>query len=364
LYTRQKLGSFKMSLSTKQSKWFSSHILAWYTQHGRKHLPWQQKPNAYRIWVSEIMLQQTQVVTVIPYFNKFMERFPSLKALADATEDEVLQYWAGLGYYARGRNLLKAAKLLRDKGYTDLPNDRELLNELPGIGRSTAAAIVAAAYGTRAAILDGNVKRVLTRFFAIPGWPDQKQVSEQLWNLSDQLTPAQNVREYNQAMMDLGATLCVRTKPQCGICPLQSRCAGLAEGEPTVYPHKKPTKQNPLRRRIFLIVENAKQEILLERRPPTGIWGGLWSFPEFEEKEHALDWLEQQLAIAKFTQQEWPILRHQFSHFTLEIVPLHIVVKSHKPVMMSNAARQWQCAKESLNLGLATPIKRLLEMLV
>jgi len=349
-----------MLLSKTNAQWFSKKVIVWFEQHGRKHLPWQHAVNAYRVWISEIMLQQTQVVTVIPYYQRFMQRFPTLVDLAQATEDEVLPYWAGLGYYARARNLLKAAQWLHQNHFVDLPNDLELLNSLPGIGRSTAGAIVSLAYGTHAALLDGNVKRVLTRFFAIEGWPEQRAVNERLWGIAQHVTPKIGVQHYNQAMMDLGATLCTRTKPRCNECPLQTRCEAYASGNPTAFPHKKPTKEIPVRHHTFLILENNKQQILLERRPPAGIWGGLWSFPEFANQAAAIEWLERNLNAKEIIYEAWPTVTHQFSHFTLKISPLHVMVKSRKPVMMDNSAKEWFSIEQGLTLGIPAPVKRLL----
>lgn len=351
-----------MTSVQKKIQWFSEKVITWFKKNGRKHLPWQQSINAYRVWISEIMLQQTQVVTVISYYQRFLQRFPTLTDLALATEEEVLPYWAGLGYYARARNLLKAAKLLYEKGFVDLPNDIELLNSLPGIGRSTAGAIVSFAYGTAATILDGNVKRVLTRCFAIEGWPEQRVVNERLWEVAQQLTPHKYVQEYNQAMMDLGAMLCTRTKPKCSECPLQSDCEAYAQGNPTVFPHKKPAKKIPTRQSTFLIVENHGQQILLERRPPVGIWGGLWSFPEYINSEVALKWVNENFNSSEVIATEWPIVRHQFSHFILEILPLHVVVNSRKPVIMDGANREWFAKEKSLDLGIPAPVKRLIEL--
>lgn len=344
-----------------QQKWFAKKIVEWFAEHGRKHLPWQQSPNAYQVWISEIMLQQTQVATVIPYYQRFMERFPRLENLAQATEDEVLPYWAGLGYYARARNLLKAAKIVLENHHAQMPNELEALIALPGIGRSTAGAIVSLGHGVRASILDGNVKRVLTRFFAIPGWPDQRSVNEVLWELAEELTPTKNAAQYNQAMMDLGATLCTRTKPQCARCPLQARCTAYAQGEPTLYPHKKPLKAIPVRRSVFLIAENAQGQLLLERRPPSGIWGSLWSFPEFAETKLALEWVARSLKGKEIESAAWPVVTHQFSHFTLEIVPLRVLVKSRQSVMMDGTSKSWFLVHEGLELGVAAPVKRLLE---
>ncbi len=336
---------------------FAAAVLAWFDAHGRKHLPWQQNPTPYRVWVSEIMLQQTQVSTVIPYYETFMQRFPDVQALAAAPVDDVLHLWTGLGYYARARNLHKAAQVLvRDHG-DEFPLTVDEVAELPGIGRSTAGAILSLSRQQRAVILDGNVKRVLSRFHAVPDTgPAQEKI---LWPLADQHTPAKRVHHFNQAMMDLGATVCTRTKPACLLCPLQQACAGLAEGNPLVYPGKKASKTLPEKSVSLLVFLNARGEVLLEQRPAPGIWGGLWSFPE----SAAADVPE----LKQVMKTDWGIARpkveclevrdHVFSHYRLHMQP---VLVRQEPLQVSERPRQW-CKLQSLPaLGLPAPIKQML----
>jgi A/G-specific adenine glycosylase len=253
-------------------------LLRWWRAHGRHDLPWQRRRTPYRVWISEIMLQQTQVTTVIPYYRGFMARFPNLRALADAPLDEVLHLWSGLGYYARARNLHRAAQLIRDEYGGRFPRRFEQIAALPGIGRSTAGAILALARGERHAILDGNVRRVLARYHAIKGWSGEKRTEARLWALTEQHTPRNNVAAYTQAIMDLGATLCTRTRPRCNECPLASGCRAHALGRETAFPARRPKKARPVRRTRMLLV-TCVNRVLLERRPPAGVWGGLWSLP-------------------------------------------------------------------------------------
>jgi A/G-specific adenine glycosylase len=266
---------------------FPGRVLRWYEQHGRKNLPWQQR-DAYCIWVSEIMLQQTQVQTVIPYFERFMRSFPSVVALADADIDAVLDHWSGLGYYARARNLHSAARTVRDQHDGDFPKRFDDVVALPGIGRSTAGAIMALAYGERYPILDGNVKRVLARHGAIAGWPGKTDVAETLWRAAEEYMPQSGVREYTQAMMDLGATVCTRSRPQCDACPVHANCAARTAGTIDQYPGRKAKKTKPLKETTMVLAVSGGF-IYLERRPPAGIWGGLWSLPELS-KGQVGDW--------------------------------------------------------------------------
>ena len=253
---------------------FAAALLAWFDQYGRKHLPWQKNRSAYRVWVSEVMLQQTQANTAITYFESFMKRFPAVADLANASQDEVLRLWAGLGYYARGRNLHKSAQVIVNHYQGSFPNTIAALTKLPGIGRSTAGAIVSLAYNQPAAILDGNAKRVLARMYAIDGWPGKAQVNKQLWALAESHTPKKRCADYTQAMMDLGATLCTRSQPGCSQCPARTQCLAFKQGNPKDYPGKKPKKRLPSKHTQFLMVINHRGEILLEKRPAVGIWGG------------------------------------------------------------------------------------------
>ena len=258
---------------------FAARLIAWQETHGRHDLPWQQTRDTYRIWLSEIMLQQTQVGTVIPYYLRFLDRFPDIATLAAATQADVLGYWAGLGYYARGRNLHRAAQLIVSEHAGRFPAAAEQIAELPGIGRSTAAAIAAFAFGARGAILDGNVKRVLTRVFGIEGFPGKPAVERELWALAESLLPENGIEIYTQGIMDLGATLCTRSRPDCGECPMRGLCVAEREGSQARLPTAKPSRQIPERQSTVSIFFDGSS-VLLERRPPTGIWGGLLALPE------------------------------------------------------------------------------------
>jgi A/G-specific adenine glycosylase len=339
---------------------FSQQLLAWFDIAGRKDLPWQQNITPYRVWVSEIMLQQTQVTTVIDYYQRFMVRFPTVQSLADAPTDDVLALWTGLGYYARARNLHKAAKLVCEEFNGEFPHDHELLQQLPGVGRSTAAAIYSIACNGRAPILDGNVKRVLTRYAAIDGWPALKHVESQLWDLAEELTPDKRVADYTQAIMDLGATLCTRSKPQCPNCPVQSNCQSFANNTQTNYPSKKPKKQIPTRQVHMLIIENNRGEILLEQRPDSGIWGGLWSFPEATNVDELDHYLDKNLCSTSTT-QHWPVMRHTFSHFHLDITPVHVRLQNEITAVMEAKPQLWYKGHPEQQVGLAAPVKKLLD---
>ena len=259
---------------------FAERLLAWFADHGRHDLPWQRDPSPYGVWVSEIMLQQTQVATVIPYYERFMARFPDLAALAEAPLDEVLAHWSGLGYYARARNLHRAARQAMAEHGGRLPETIDALQALPGIGRSTAGAILSLALGQRHPILDGNVKRVLARHAAVAGWPGKAAVQRTLWELAEARTPRRRVADYNQAMMDLGATLCTRARPACERCPVAADCRAREQGLQTDYPGPRPRRELPERQVQMLLVRDPQGRVLLERRPPQGVWGGLWCLPE------------------------------------------------------------------------------------
>ncbi len=339
---------------------FSERVLGWYDQHGRHNLPWQADISAYRVWVSEIMLQQTQVKTVIPYFNKFMSVFPTVDALASAPQDEVLHLWTGLGYYARARNLHSAARRIVDEFGGVFPNTVEGLCELPGIGRSTAGAIVSIAGGRRAAILDGNVKRVLARYHAVEGWPGTTAVHKALWDIAEHHTPTSRFAEYTQAIMDLGATLCTRAAPDCDRCPLAADCEARTAGEPTRYPGKKPRKTLPVRASTFLMVRSSNAEVLLEKRPPQGIWGGLWCFPELPAGEEAEDWCRDNCQIQVTGVELLTGFRHTFSHYHLDISPLLARLEAAPPSVMEPDRWLWYNLRQPPQVGLAAPVARLL----
>ncbi len=345
------------------SRGFSERLLDWHECYGRKDLPWQRDPTPYRVWVSEIMLQQTQVATVVPYFERFMARFPVIEKLAAAPLDEVLGLWSGLGYYARGRNLHKAAAILVRAHAADFPKDIDAVQSLPGIGRSTAGAILALSRNQRHPILDGNVKRVLCRHHAIDGWPGASAVSRELWALAERLTPDRRVDEYTQAIMDLGATVCARARPACDACPVSADCLAREQGRQAKLPAPKPRPPLPIRSVQMIMVRNVDDRVLLERRPPTGIWGGLWGFPECSPDQEPKAWANEHLGIKIGTAVRWPTLRHTFSHFHLDIEP---VVVRHRPGgvrIMEGPERVWYNSRQPPDRGLAAPVRRLLDML-
>jgi len=344
---------------------FSRRLLSWFEQNGRKDLPWQQNPTAYRVWVSEIMLQQTQVATVIPYFNRFMQQFPDVKSLAAALQDEVLKYWSGLGYYARARNLHRAARqLIREHG-GQFPADLDSLMSLPGIGRSTAGAILALACGQRGVILDGNVKRVLARYHAVSGWPGKRAVADQLWLLADEHTPRKRIAEYTQAIMDLGATLCTRTKPGCGLCPLQEKCLAFAAGNPQVFPQPRPKTRRPVRTAQFLILQNGQGEVLLRKRPDHGIWGGLWSFPELPDHLSLDEYFQAQGLRVLEKHKNLATFKHQFTHFELHIEPLLIQAEANGNGVreMEEQPGVWYKTGTELPGGCPAPVIQLLNQI-
>ncbi|MBJ9977070.1 A/G-specific adenine glycosylase [Pseudomonas sp. S75] len=337
---------------------FSSAVLDWFDRHGRHDLPWQQGITPYRVWVSEIMLQQTQVSTVLNYFERFMQALPTVQALAEAPEDEVLHLWTGLGYYTRARNLQKAAQIVVARHDGEFPRSVAQLIELPGIGRSTAGAIASISMGLRAPILDGNVKRVLARFTAQAGYPGEPKVANALWTAAERFTPTTRVNDYTQAMMDLGATLCTRSKPSCLICPLQRGCEAHLLGEEKRYPEPKPRKTLPQRRALMPLLANRQGDILLYRRPSSGLWGGLWSLPELDDLAQ-LDDLAYQHGLRLNGRHALPGLTHTFSHFQLAIEPWLVQVD---PVESHVAEPDWLWYNLATppRLGLAAPVKKLL----
>ena len=337
---------------------FQARLLAWFDHSGRHDLPWQHPPTPYRVWVSEVMLQQTQVATVIPYFERFMERFPDVQTLAAAPLDEVLALWAGLGYYARARNLHKAARQVVDERGGNFPDTLEAVMALPGIGRSTAGAILSLGSGQHHPILDGNCKRVLARVHTVEGWPGESAVLKELWRLAERYTPAERCRDFNQAMMDLGATVCTRARPACLLCPLNVGCEAYRTGTQEQYPAPKPRKELPIRRVRMLLLER-EGAVLLQRRPPSGIWGGLWSLPECTPEA---DWeavCREQVGLEPLAWQALPVLRHTFSHFRLDIEPLRVTVEERAGARVEDEARLWY--NGDTTLGLAAPVARLLE---
>ncbi len=338
----------------------AERLLEWYDAHGRHDLPWRRTRTAYTVWVSEVMLQQTQVATVIPYFERFIARFPDLSTLAAAPLDDVLHHWSGLGYYSRARNLHRAARSLLQDHAGRFPADLDAVRALPGIGRSTAGAILALAFGARHPILDGNVKRVLARVHAIEGWPGESAVARRLWELAADHTPSARVDDYTQAIMDLGATLCTRTRPECERCPLQRDCAAFASGTIQRHPAARPRRALPRRNTRFLLLERGDGGLLLQRRPPTGIWGGLWGFPELATGEDPREWCRAR-GYASTTARPLPPLRHGFTHFTLDIEPLHMRVEETGTALMDSAEWLWYNAAQPARIGLAKPVRLLIE---
>lgn len=341
---------------------FSKRLLQWSHRHGRHDLPWQQEISAYRVWISEVMLQQTQVETVIPYFQRFMQSFPSIQDLASATQDAVLEHWSGLGYYARGRNLHKAAQVVIAEHAGQMPQQLEQLIALPGIGRSTAAAILSIAHGQQQAILDGNVKRVLARHAAIEGWYGQAKGLKELWALAEKLTPKRDNAAYTQAIMDLGATLCTRRQPRCAECPVVADCLAHQQGLQEQLPTSKPKKQIPQREVCMLLIRKDENQFYMQRRPDSGIWGGLLSFPEFSDSDEASQWAATHLSTSSSLQPLEP-LSHTFSHFRLQITPLLLDLTTGAPEQVMEAD-QWVWYKDgSATGGIATPVQKILNRL-
>ncbi|MBL8199852.1 MAG: A/G-specific adenine glycosylase [Chromatiales bacterium] len=338
-------------------------LLSWWDRHGRRDLPWQQDPTPYRVWVSEIMLQQTQVATVLRYYDAFLAAFPDVTALADAEPDAVLHRWSGLGYYARARNLHRAARVVRDDHGGRVPTDFDTLAGLPGIGPSTAGAILALADHQRHPILDGNVKRVLTRVFRVEGYPGDTAVAKQLWTLADQCTPTERVANYTQAIMDLGASLCARRKPACPLCPLASGCVAHRDGVAAQLPARKPAKARPRKATVVLLCVRPDGAVLLERRPDAGIWGGLWGLPETGTVDGAAGWCATALGAAPVSQRVRPVLQHAFSHFDLDMTPVELHVPAPPGRAMEGDRWLWYKTDAPARVGLAAPIAKLLSSL-
>ncbi|HTD73443.1 MAG TPA: A/G-specific adenine glycosylase [Steroidobacteraceae bacterium] len=348
-----------------QDEEFSQRLLAWFAVHGRHTLPWQINPTPYRVWISEVMLQQTQVATVIPYYERFLARFPDVQSLASAPLDEVLHLWTGLGYYARARNLRACAQMLTARFGGEFPERIDAVMELPGIGRSTAGAILALSRGKRHPILDGNVKRVLARVFGIAGDPGSKALVELLWARSDACTPGENIAAYTQAIMDLGATVCTRARPACTVCPMNAVCVAGLEGRQAELPGTKQRRTRPSRETTLLIAQTGTHNstaILVERRPASGLWGGLWSPPQFENESDALAWCERELGEAVRDPRALAPIDHAFTHFDLRLNPL--VVRCELNLSVQDAAdRLWYPLETPPRIGLPQPINQLFERL-
>lgn len=341
-------------------------LLRWFDRHGRHDLPWQHPRTPYRVWLSEIMLQQTRVQVVVPYFERFVAALPDVPALARASLDQVLSLWSGLGYYARARNLRAAAKLCVERHGGELPRDLDALVALPGIGRSTAGAIAAQAWGLRAPILDGNVRRVLARLHGIEGWPGAPAVEKRLWalaqaHLADPDLPDARLADYTQAQMDFGATLCTRHDPACIVCPLQERCVALHEGRVAELPAPRPGRPLPERSALVLLLYDADGNLLLQRRPPAGIWGGLWSLPEFGDAACARGWFDEHLDGDFDQGTPLPAVAHGFTHFRLQLRPLQWRGLAPRAAVRDNQHLRWTPPAAVGPLGLPAPIRRLLQ---
>ena len=350
---------------------FSSRLIRWQRTHGRHDLPWQ-GGDAYRGWLSEIMLQQTQVATVIPYYLRFIAAFPTIAALAAASEEQVLTHWSGLGYYARGRNLHRAAQIIVEIHRGEFPRKYEQIAELPGIGRSTAAAICALAWHERRAILDGNVRRVLARYRGIEGWAGEKKVEEQLWEQAEALLTlpcrgrggegagslkSNDIATYTQALMDLGATVCTRSRPRCAVCPVQADCVAMQTDRIAELPTPRPKKAVPERHATFLLLTHGN-DILLEKRPGSGIWGGLWCLPQFEDEIAARDWFLRNGMEAR-DGERLATFTHTFTHFKLHITPLKVEL-ARKPLRVEQVGSVWLEVGEALGAAIPTPVRSVL----
>ncbi len=353
-------------------------IQQWHASHGRHDLPWQASSHAYPVWLSEIMLQQTQVATVIPYFNRFIKQFPTVHSLAAAPIDEVLHLWTGLGYYARARNLHKAAQMVVEQFAGEFPTTIEDMLLLPGIGKSTAGAILAFSTKQRHAILDGNVKRVLSRVYGVEGWYGVRAVADQLWTLAEANTPQENVDVYTQAIMDFGATHCTRAQAQCHSCPLATRCVAWQSQRVNELPHGKPKQTKPVKSTRMLFVSNSQNEILLQRNPPTGIWGGLWCPPQIAEGSQFAEGSQlaegslsadgstlvgqtvEILGLNLIITKEHNIHRHTFSHYHLDIQPLSARISDNSQALAESPAQMWYNTEQPPAVGLAAPVKKML----
>jgi A/G-specific adenine glycosylase len=337
---------------------FSARLIDWQKVHGRHGLPWQNTTDPYAIWVSEIMLQQTQVTAVIGYYAKFMGRFPDIATLAEAEQEEVLQYWSGLGYYSRARNLHKAAQTIMADFNGQFPTDFEAAQTLSGIGRSTAAAIVSFAFGQIETILDGNVKRVLARHFLIEGWPSSPAVANKMWALAETLLPPNNMVPYTQGLMDLGATVCTRSKPKCEVCPLKETCQAFIANKTNELPTPKPKKAIPHKETTMLIMRMGN-EVLLEKRPQKGIWAGLWSFPEISMSAIASEVAREQFGLSVESEEPLVIVNHVFTHYKLAITPQPLQVID-RPKTMDVNGLVWLTVDDAIAAAIPTPVRNIL----
>ncbi|GGK07706.1 A/G-specific adenine glycosylase [Luteimonas terricola] len=340
---------------------FTAPLLAWFDVHGRHDLPWLHPRTPYRVWLSEIMLQQTQVRVVVPYFERFVAALPDVAALGAAPLDDVLGLWSGLGYYARARNLHAAARACVELHGGALPRDFAALLALPGIGRSTAGAILAQAWGERFAILDGNVKRVLARYHGIEGWPGQSTVEKQLWQRAQEHLPPARLADYTQAQMDLGATLCTRHSPACADCPLQDGCAAYAQGRTDELPTPKPGKPLPTREAMLLLLRDAEGRVLMQRRPPVGVWAQLWSLPQAEDCEAARDWFTAHVDGDYARGEALDTIAHAFSHYRFNMHPRRWQAVATAATVRDNEDLRWVPRDALAGLGIPAPVRTLIE---
>ncbi len=343
---------------------FSRPVLAWFDRHGRTQLPWQHNRSPYRVWVSEIMLQQTQVETVIPYYQRFITRFADIDTLANADSGEVMACWAGLGYYARARNLHRAAQQIRDRHDGLFPLSFDDVIALPGIGRSTAGSILALADDQRHPILDGNVKRVLSRCFGVFGHPGKASTRNRLWQIAERLTPAARVADYTQAIMDLGATVCVRSRPDCRICPLQRRCIAFSRNLQDKLPEPAPAKIRPLRKARMLLIHDQQAGYLLIRRPPSGIWGGLWSLPQITDSEvDHRKWCRDELGLEVDSGSELSRVNHAFTHFELNITPIICTLIAKTDTVLDETGALWYTPATDTEPGIPSAVSKIFRLL-
>jgi A/G-specific adenine glycosylase len=343
---------------------FAARLLHWFDRHGRSDLPWQHPRTPYRVWLSEIMLQQTQVATVVPYFLRFVEKLQNIRELAAASQDDVLALWSGLGYYSRARNLHRAAQLCVERHDGELPGDFDALLALPGIGRSTAGAILAQTWNLRFPILDGNVKRVLARWHGLDGWPGATKTQEQLWKFAEIHTPDKRIADYTQAIMDLGAGVCTRARPRCVECPVNEGCVAYRDGATAALPARKPTRVLPTRQTVMLVLRDASGRLLLERRAQAGIWAGLWSLPEASDEAAAKVEIARahNVVASAIVFRTLPAFTHGFSHFRLDVTPLALDFQPGASIA-DDPDKRWLHPTEAAALGLPAPVRKLIASL-
>jgi len=342
---------------TRAGRNFAHRVIAWQQHDGRHDLPWQNTDDPYPVWLSEIMLQQTQVSTVVPYFHRFLARFPTIRQVADATEDDVLAVWSGLGYYARARNLQRAARQIVNAHGGRFPDRFEDIVALPGVGRSTAGAIAVFSFGQRYPILDGNAKRLFARCFGIEGYPGVKAVSDRLWRLASELLPEREVRAYTQGLMDLGAQVCTRSQPHCADCPLAQQCQARLHDRIDMLPTPRPKKLRPQRSTVMLVMER-DGALLMEKRPAVGIWGGLWSFPETDAIDKAAQICGNQFGADVSAVDQMAPIEHGFTHFSLTIEPLLCRVRACRP-QVETPGRAWLRPDEAMRYPIPVPVRKL-----